>query len=231
MKECKVCGKPIVNQARLCPHCGSRVKKTPVGLIVVLCLLFIGVIGNMAKNQDENADNKRTQKTYTTTQSVQQKENHSYAPSTSNSNNQEPEAEKKLEQTTFKKGETAERDGVSVTLTRVWETSGRQFLEPTDGNIYVICEFEIENNSNKELHVSSLMSFDVYVDEYSEDLSIGAVSSVEKSSIDGTVAPGKKISGVYGVEVAKDWKTVEIHYQPFTLSKEIVFSYNKFEIG
>ena len=114
----------------------------------------------------------------------------------------------------FKVGETAKIDDVSITLTDVSESHGGDFFGPDEGNVFVLCEFNIENNSDEELTISSILCFETYFDDYEADISISALTASEKDSLDGTIAPGKKMSGVIGYEVSADWKNVEIHYTP-----------------
>ena len=82
-----------------------------------------------------------------------------------------------LGQKTYGVGDTAEVKDVKVTFVGITESEGITYLEPEDGNIYVLCEFEIENNSSKELSVSSMLSFDAYCDDYSCTISLGALSA------------------------------------------------------
>ena len=122
----------------------------------------------------------------------------------------------------FKVGETAKINDVSITLTDVSESQGGDFFTPDEGNVFVLCEFNIENNSDKELTISSLLNFETYFDDYEADLSISALTSSDKDSLDGTVAAGKKMTGVIGFEVSEDWKNVEIHYTPNIISDDKV---------
>ena len=46
------------------------------------------------------------------------------------------------------------------------------FTKPADGNVLVGCEFEISNESDKDIDVSSVMSFEAYCDSYSVNQSI-----------------------------------------------------------
>ena len=117
--------------------------------------------------------------------------------------------------TSFSVGETATLNNVSVTMVGVTENSGSDFNKPTDGNVYVICEFEIENNSNKEINVSSVLSFEGYCDGYTCTFSLGAlIEKGNKNQLDGTVAAGKKFNGVIGYEVPADWKELEVKFTP-----------------
>lgn len=127
--------------------------------------------------------------------------------------------------TSFTVGETAECRGIKVTHIGVTESYGTEFLKPDDGRVYLICEFEIANDSDKDISVSSIMSFDAYVDDYSANMSIGAVTGSDKSSLDGTVAAGKKMNGVIGYEAAEDWSELEIRFTAdFWSDKPFIFT-------
>lgn len=125
----------------------------------------------------------------------------------------------------FKVGDTVELDDVVVTLLNVTKSTGSQFNKPDEGNVYVLCEFEISNNSKDELAVSSMLSFEAYCDDYACDYSLGALMEKgNKDQLDGSVAPSKKMKGVVGYEVPADWKELEIHYTLDILdNNEIVF--------
>lgn len=117
-------------------------------------------------------------------------------------------------------GERAELDGVAVTLTQVEESEGSSLFTPEEGKIFLLCHFEFENNSDEELSISSLISFDAYVDDYSTGVSLSAAAATSGTQLDGTVAPGKKLAGIIGYEAAKDWSQLEISYKPNLLSNE-----------
>lgn len=115
-------------------------------------------------------------------------------------------------ETAFKKGETAELNGVQVTLTDYKESTGGDYNKPADGNVFLMVEFEIANNSDKELSISSVMSFDAYADDYALDFSFSALMEKEGNQLDGTIAAGKKLKGWIGWEVPTDYQNVEIHF-------------------
>lgn len=125
----------------------------------------------------------------------------------------------------YNPGDTAELDDISVTFIGVTESTGSDFFLPEEGNVFLLCEFEIVNNSNKELAVSSMMSFDAYCDDTAISLSISALSiKGNKNQLDGTVAAGKKMQGVVGYEVPADWTELEIQYTPNTFgSNKLTF--------
>lgn len=125
----------------------------------------------------------------------------------------------------FKPGDSVELNDVVVTFVGITKSTGSQFNKPADGKVYVLCEFEIANNSKEDLVVSSMMSFEAYCDDYSCNTSFGAlVEKGDKDQLDGTVTAGKKMKGVIGYEVPTDWKELEIQYAPDILSNDkIVF--------
>ena len=111
-------------------------------------------------------------------------------------------------------GDTAESDGVKVTLVNAETGHGSQYLTPSAGNIFVTLEFEIENDSSSDINVSSIASFEAYCDDYSVTESITAVALSDKSTLDGNVAAGKKMNGVISYEVPEDWQNLEVTFSP-----------------
>lgn len=129
--------------------------------------------------------------------------------------------------TTFGINESAELNGIVATLVNVEESEGNNMFAMTDeGKIYVICTFEIENNSGKEIIVTD-WDFSGYIDDYATDTSYSATIGYDVDSLSGTVADGKKIKGAIGFEVDKDWSAIEIHYEPDWGGKSIIFKYEK----
>ncbi len=124
---------------------------------------------------------------------------------------------------TFGLMETAEMNNVQVTMTNYSENYGSEWNQPTAGNVFVLVEFEITNNSGSDLAVSSIMSFSAYVDGYSANTSFGALMENEQNQLDGTIASGKKMRGWIGYEVSSGWKELEIHFT------DNVWSSNKFK--
>lgn len=176
----------------------NKKKKLPIiiGIIVVLIIIVAATSGNGSAKKVDN-DGQAAKSNGTT--------------------------EAKGEQT-FNVGETAELKSVQVTLVNVEESEGESFLQPTDGNVFVSCEFEIVNNSSKEINVSSLISFEAYCNDYSTAVSLSALSAFsDKNQLDGTVAPGKKMNGIVAYEVPADWSKLEIEYSPSFWGKAMKF--------
>ena len=207
--KCKTCGAEIAKSAKVCPKCGAKQKKHIVlGVILVIfgILLISAAIGG---GSDDGEPKKVVDST-----PVQSQED--------GNNSAEPE------KNTFSVGEQVSLNDVVVTMNNVTESNGSQFNKPTDGNTFILCEFTIENNSEKDLAVSSLMCFEAYVDDYSTSMSLSALLESDKSQLDGTVAAGKKMNGIIGYEAPADWKEIEVRFTPdFWRGKDITFIHSK----
>lgn len=204
MVKCKTCGADVAKSAKVCPSCGAKQKKPHIVLGVVILLIGLGLIGSTFGGGSNGPEK---------------------VGGTSSSTSASSSAEK---QTVFHKGDTVKLNDINVTLIDVKESNGGQFNKPTDGNVFVTFEFEIDNQSSKEIAVSSMMMFNAYFDDYAANLSLTAMVDNNKSQLDGSVAAGKKIAGVVGYEAPTDWKSAEIHVTPdFWAGEDIVFEYSK----
>lgn len=134
-------------------------------------------------------------------------------------------------QETLGVGDTADVDGVKVTLNSVTETSGTDFIKPEDGNIFVLCNFTIQNDSDADLTISSAMCFEAYCDDTSINLDIMGLSTDEAQQagqLDGDVASGKNMSGVVCYQVPTSYSKLEVSVQPNILDANTAdFVYEK----
>ncbi len=124
----------------------------------------------------------------------------------------------KAEKETYGLNETAAFNNLKFTATEIKESTGGSFLSPEDGNVYVGVKFTVENISDEEQAVSSVLLFDAYSGDTKCDYSISALTDFGESSIDGSIAPGKKLEGWYGVEVPADWSEIELDVKSDLLS-------------
>ena len=176
-KLCKHCKTEIPKDAKVCPNC--RKKQKGIGKWIAIAVVVVILIAAMSggENKPKKVETADAESSETTTESA-----------TDTSEDRE-------EKDTFGIGETAEMNDVQVTMVSYSENEGSEYNKPTDGNEYVMVEFEIVNNSENET----------------------------SNQLDGTIAPGKKMDGMVGFEVPKDWKTMEIHF------KDDVWSNSKFK--
>lgn len=209
-KLCKHCKTEIPKAAKVCPNCRKKQGGKMKWIIIAIVLLVI--IGSVAGGNDNSP--KKVENTNPTTESDKD------VSVAEDSQAEEPEDEEVI----FKTGETAELNGVKVTMTDYSESTGSEYNKPTDGNVFVLAEFEIENGTEKEITISSMMSFEAYADDYALNYSVSALMEKGGSSqLDGTIAAGKKMKGIVGYEVPADWKNIEIHFT------DNVWSDNKFK--
>lgn len=208
-KVCKHCKTEIPSGAKVCPQC--RKKQGGVLKWVIIAFVVICIIGAAAGGKDD----KPTKVGDNNPSSAGNNSNESQQNSVESSSEEEKE-------TVFRKGEIAELNGVQVTLIDYKESTGSEYNKPTDGNVFLMAEFEIANNTEKELAVSSVMSFDAYADDYALNFSFSALMEKDGNQLDGTIAAGKKMKGWIGWEVPQDYQNVEIHFT------DNVWSSNKF---
>ena len=191
-KKCKHCQSDIPKKAKVCPNCrkkqGGILKWI---LIIVIALVIIGAIAGGEEDQPEKAESNNSL-------------NSSVVPSVSDvEETDEP----------LSVGDTAEYKGVKVTLNSIAESKGSEYNKPADGNVFLLVNFTIENNTDSDLAVSSMLSFDAYQDGYSTNYSLSALLEKTGEQLDGTIAPGKKMQGTIGYEVPVDYSEFEINYQ------------------
>lgn len=211
VKQCKHCKSEIPYDAKVCPVCRKK-QGAPGCLIVVLVVVVLVVIAAFAGG-GESSTPQKVESTSGTSQSA----------------SQASQAQSQPEQTVFTVGDAVELNGVKTTLLSAEEYPGKQYMMPTDGNIFLVCQFEIENDSSAEITVSSMVSFNAYCDDYSVNLSVtGEMLEDSWKTLDGTVAPGKKINGVIAYEIPQDWQKMEISYTPsYWSGHDVQFEINK----
>ena len=138
--------------------------------------------------------------------------------------NPQKEASNKTQTTTSTKedvfglNETAVFNTLKFTALEIKESSGTEFFAPEEGKTFVGVKFEIENISKEDQAVSTLLLFEGYVDDIKCDYSISASVVFDEGTLDGTVAPGKKLVGWYALELPKDWSELELDVQSNWLS-------------
>ncbi len=206
-KICKYCKSEIDPKAKVCPNC--RRKQSGNGKIIVGVIIALVIIGAaMGGKKDKDEPKKVADANATGSDTTQKEEKKDF----------------------YSVGEVVSLKDVEATLVNVTEyaDTGNQFAKPADGNIFVLCEFEISNNSKKDISVSSALSFEAYCDSYSINQSFtGLIADQSKPQLDGDVAAGKKMNGVIAYEVPAGYKELEIKFQPSFWGKKITYKYTK----
>ena len=208
-KQCKYCKTEIPADAKVCPNCKKR--QQPSGclialIVVIVVVVLIGIIGGGTSGGGASTGTAQTAPSSSTPPAENAGEEAAEAT---------PAPTAQPEATTYGVGELAEKDGIEVTMLTAEENAGANYMYPNEGNIFVASEFEIVNNSDADIAISSMLCFTAYCDDYAVDQSYtGATLYSDKGTLDGTVAPGKRLNGVIVYEVPQDWAKLEIVFTP-----------------
>jgi RNA polymerase subunit RPABC4/transcription elongation factor Spt4 len=207
-KICKYCKSEIPADAKICPHCrkkqGGIGKWIAIAIIAIIIISAIGSGGKKKEPQKVDSSNKTTENVVSTTQEEKNQKDDS----------KETAVEEKI---TFAVGETADFNGVQVTLSAAILSNGEQYFKPDDGKYFLGLIFDIKNDSSKDITVSSLVSFEAYCDDFSINQDFVGSNAPEWDGInqlDGSVATGKRMNGKIVFQVPKDFDTFEINYSP-----------------
>ena len=119
---------------------------------------------------------------------------------------------------TFKLNETAVFKTLKFTATQMEESAGQNYMKPAEGKVFVGVKFIIENVSDEEQVISSILLFDAYVDDVKCAESFSGSVAFDGETLNGTIAPGKKLIGWYVVEAPKNWSNIELNVQSSLLS-------------
>lgn len=211
MTKCKVCGAEIAKSAKVCPNCGAKNKK-PIykrvwfWLLIVLVIIIIAVAagsGDEPKKVDNSNTTKKTEK-------------------------------KTSKDAKFTVGDTADFDGVKVTLNSTVVSNGEEYSEPDSGKYFLGAIFTIVNDSDEDIDVSSELNFEAYCDGKSMNSDLMGLDAPEwdgYDQLDGDVASGKRMAGVMAYQVPKDFKKIEIRFQPdFWGDKKVTYTFSRKDV-
>ena len=127
-KKCKHCQSDIPKKAKVCPQCGKKQGSALKWIIIaVVALIIIGAAGG--DDEPKKVENNNPTASVSTEVAAVETVN---------------EAE------VFTVGDTVEYKDVKVTLNSIKENTGSQFNKPTEGNVFLLVDFPIENNSNEK---------------------------------------------------------------------------------
>jgi hypothetical protein len=109
-------------------------------------------------------------------------------------------------------GDSVKMGGLVFTVNGTSTSTGSEFFRPDNGNIYFIVDCTIENSSNEAVHLSSLLMFSlVDAEGYNYNITIGPET---KGSLDGELAPGRKMRGELAFEVPAQANSLELIFEP-----------------
>lgn len=167
----------------------AKRKRNPVAATIIAVLVFIFIISALIISYLENHPQKR------------------------NSANGEETSVVELDAALPRHslGQTALLQGMDVTLLSAEEVVGERYWAAEEGYTYLVCEFELQNNSQSDIHVSSSHFFLVLNGrEYAYSYDAMSAEGKKKARLEGTIAPGKKMKGYVGFELPEDWQSGEL---------------------
>ncbi|EDS79098.1 DUF4352 domain-containing protein [Clostridium perfringens] len=129
---------------------------------------------------------------------------------------QEQQQEQQSKVETFKVGDTIQTKDFKITVNKVETSEGGEFVKPKDGNEFIKADITIENTSKEEQNVSSMIMFKV-VDKDGRSYNQAIVED-QNGQLDGKVAPGRKMTGEYVVEVPKGATGLQLEFDSSLLT-------------
>ncbi|WP_368490846.1 DUF4352 domain-containing protein [Clostridium sp. BJN0013] len=117
---------------------------------------------------------------------------------------------------TFKVGDVVQLNDYKVTVNSVRTSQGDDIFQPKQGNEFLYVDCTIENISNQQQTVSSVMMFRV---EDKDGRSYEQTITTDgNGQLDGDVAPGRKITGEYIVEVPQNKTGLDLVFDSSLIS-------------
>lgn len=186
-------------------------------ITVIVVLVLMALAGAMGGGSDDTPTKVETTAAGTEETTAAEETEEAIAEEVKETTAAETTAEETTSDPVFGVGETAELNGVQVSLLSATQSNGSQFAKPDDGNVFMILEFEIANNSDKDISISSIVNFEAYCDDYSVNQDFTATLAPEaegKNQLDGSVAAGKKMKGIISYQIPADFSKFEITVSP-----------------
>jgi hypothetical protein len=112
-------------------------------------------------------------------------------------------------------GDIGVLEDIEISVTSMEEyVSENQYIKPEKGNMYIKVALTAKNNSKNDVKtISGYWDFDSYADDETAEQAASSVFDDDKF-FDGTISPGKKLTGYLIFEVPKDTEKFEIQYRP-----------------
>lgn len=131
----------------------------------------------------------------------------------------------------YKKGETANCNGLELTFLGYTESNGTEYNSPADGKVFVFPEFEVYNGTNEKITMDTWTPFLYYCDGYNVESSSSAIFSMTELDLEiltGDIVQGGRMRACLPLELPSDWKEMEIFYKDnYFGDTEFSFVFNK----
>lgn len=116
------------------------------------------------------------------------------------------------QKTEFEIGETAEVDGVKITINGTRILEGDDFFEPDEGTQWIAVDFTFENTTDESVYIAGI--FDIALkDENGREKEMNIWGDLS-GSVDGDVLPHEKLSGEKSFVITGEEANLYIYYKP-----------------
>lgn len=215
-KVCKHCKLEIPYGAKVCPQCRKKQSGGVLKwiLIVVIILAIYGIAtgggGDSDKASNSNPKKVGSESGKAGADAAEEKE--------------PDQAEEKEPENEFRVGDVVETSDLKISFKGAEKyVSDNEFIQPKDGHVYYKMDFEFENISDSDEHVSS-WDFKCYADGYDMEQQY----LIDGMDLDATLSPGKKTKGAVFFEVPKGSKEITLEYETnFWTEDKVVFIVKK----
>lgn len=126
-------------------------------------------------------------------------------------------------------GQTREVEGVKITLNQVTESSGNATHTPESGQVFLLLEFTILNDSAKGSTIGMIFKFSVDGSTAQDDVTATQVAA--GPALQPTLAFGETMTGFVGLRAPQHWQTLEIQFTPHAVGDSAVFTVNRSDLS
>ena len=136
------------------------------------------------------------------------------------SNESKPEAQIVVEKKEYSVGETAEIDGLKVTLNSVRNLEGDDIISPDEGTEWIVVDFTFENTNDESKYVGGIFEITMRDgDGREKDQNIWGDL---EGSVDGDIPAGEKLSGEKSFVIKGDEESLYVYYKPSFSTKDAI---------
>lgn len=219
-KLCRHCKTEIPAGAKVCPNCRKKQKGGIVKwiLIAVVVLAVVGSAAYGGSGSDKPSDS--NPKKVGSDSGGEDKKDTEAGDEGREAGDEGREDEDFEQKSEFEAGDVIEASDLKISFISAGKfKSDNEFIQPKDGHVYYKMDFEFENISDSDQHVSSF-DFTCYADGYDMERSY----VMDGMDLDATLSPGKKTKGSVFFEVPKKSKEIILEYETnFWTEDKIVF--------
>jgi len=134
-------------------------------------------------------------------------------------NNQEDSAPSTTD-TTYVVGDQVKSGDFVFSVNEVRKDTGSGFIKPDDGNVYLIPNVTIENQSSKEANISTLLQ--MYIKDGEGNKYTPTLTQDATGKVDGELLAGEKVKGDVGFEVPTNADELYLYYEASWLTGKTI---------